>query len=64
MPGALTQHLYVEEQGEGEPLLLLEGLGQSMWAWCKQIPVFAQHFRMIAFDTRGTGRVSARVSAT
>jgi pimeloyl-ACP methyl ester carboxylesterase len=56
MPGAPTQQLYVEEHGEGEPLLLLEGLGQSLWAWREQIPVFARHFRTIAFDTRGTGR--------
>src|SRR6266550_3070152 len=51
-----TQQLYVEEHGKGEPLLLLEGLGQSMWAWREQIPVFARHFRTIAFDTRGAGR--------
>jgi 3-oxoadipate enol-lactonase len=54
--GAPTQRLYVEEHGEGEPLLLIEGLGQSMWAWREQIPVFARHYRTIAFDTRGTGR--------
>jgi 3-oxoadipate enol-lactonase len=48
--------LYVEEHGDGEPLLLVEGLGQSLWAWREQIPVFAQRFRTIAFDTRGTGR--------
>jgi pimeloyl-ACP methyl ester carboxylesterase len=56
MRGASMQQLYVEEHGEGEPLLLLEGLGQSLWAWRDQIPVFAVHFRTIAFDTRGTGR--------
>jgi 3-oxoadipate enol-lactonase len=48
--------LYVEEHGEGEPLLLVEGLGQSIWAWREQIPVFAERFRTIAYDTRGTGR--------
>jgi 3-oxoadipate enol-lactonase len=48
--------LHVEEHGDGEPLLLVEGLGQSMWAWREQIPVFAQRFRVIAYDTRGTGR--------
>jgi 3-oxoadipate enol-lactonase len=48
--------LYVEEHGEGEPLLLIEGLAQSMWAWHEQVPVFAQRFRTIVFDTRGTGR--------
>jgi pimeloyl-ACP methyl ester carboxylesterase len=56
MRGASTQHLYVEEQGEGDPLLLIEGLGQSMWAWRDQIPVLAKHYRTIAFDARGTGR--------
>jgi 3-oxoadipate enol-lactonase len=56
MRSAPTQQLYVEEHGEGEPLLLIEGLGQSMWAWREQVPVFARHYRTIAFDTRGTGR--------
>ena len=56
MRGAPTQQLYVEEHGEGEPLLLVEGLGQSMWAWREQVHVFARHYRTIAFDTRGTGR--------
>jgi pimeloyl-ACP methyl ester carboxylesterase len=51
-----TQQLYVEEHGEGEPLLLIEGLGQSLWAWREQIPAFARNYRTIAFDTRGTGR--------
>jgi 3-oxoadipate enol-lactonase len=51
-----TQQLYVEEHGDGEPLLLIEGLGQSMWAWREQVPVFAERFRTIAYDTRGTGR--------
>lgn len=50
------QQLYVEERGAGEPLLLIEGLGQSMWAWREQIPAFAERFRTIAYDTRGTGR--------
>ncbi len=56
MHGAPTQRLYVEEHGEGEPLLLIEGLGQSMWAWREQVPVFGRHYLTIAFDTRGTGR--------
>jgi 3-oxoadipate enol-lactonase len=56
MRGVATQQLYVEEHGAGEPLLLIEGLGQSMWAWREQVPVFERHYRTIAFDTRGTGR--------
>src|SRR6266550_8054463 len=56
MRGVPMQQLYVEEHGEGETLLLIEGLGQSMWAWREQIPIFARRFRTIVFDTRGTGR--------
>jgi 3-oxoadipate enol-lactonase len=56
MAAPVASKLYVEEHGDGDPLLLVEGLGQSMWAWREQVPVFAQRFRTIAFDTRGTGR--------
>jgi pimeloyl-ACP methyl ester carboxylesterase len=48
--------LHVEEHGDGEPLLLIQGLGQGMWAWREQVPILAQRFRVIAYDTRGTGR--------
>jgi pimeloyl-ACP methyl ester carboxylesterase len=56
MSPASKQQLYVEEHGRGEPLLLVEGLGQSIWAWREQVPVFAERFRTITYDTRGTGR--------
>ena len=48
--------LHVEEHGDGEPLLLLQGLGQGAWAWRFQVPVFAERFRTIVYDQRGTGR--------
>ena len=51
-----VQDLYVEEHGTGGTLLLHQGLGQGSWAWRYQVPVFAQRFHTIAFDTRGTGR--------
>jgi pimeloyl-ACP methyl ester carboxylesterase len=51
-----TPDLHVEEHGDGEPLLLIQGLGQGSWAWRGQVPVFAERFRTIVFDTRGTGR--------
>jgi len=48
--------LYYEEQGQGEPLLLIMGLGASTLAWSEQIPAFARGSRVIAFDNRGAGR--------
>jgi 3-oxoadipate enol-lactonase len=51
-----TSELYVEEHGDGEPLLLLQGLGQGKWAWRYVLPGLARDFRTILFDTRGTGR--------
>jgi 3-oxoadipate enol-lactonase len=47
--------LYVEEHGSGPVVLLLEGLGQASWVWRSQVDVFADDFRTIVFDTRGTG---------
>jgi pimeloyl-ACP methyl ester carboxylesterase len=49
-------HLYYEEQGQGEALLLIMGLGASTLSWGQQISTFAREFRVIAFDNRGAGR--------
>ncbi len=48
--------LHVEEHGDSDTLLLHQGLGQGSWAWRYSAPVFAERFRTIVFDTRGTGR--------
>jgi pimeloyl-ACP methyl ester carboxylesterase len=48
--------LYYEEHGQGEPLLLIMGLGASTLSWSEQIPTFSREFRVIAFDSRGAGR--------
>ena len=53
---AALPQLHVEEHGDGDVLLLLQGLGQGSWAWRYQVPVFAERFRTITYDTRGTGR--------
>jgi len=49
-------NLYYETHGEGEPLLLIEGLGYSSWMWYKQIPEISKQFRVIVYDNRGVGR--------
>jgi 3-oxoadipate enol-lactonase len=47
--------LWVEEQGEGPELLLIQGLGNSGWPARRQLASFPGH-RVIWFDNRGTGR--------
>lgn len=48
--------IYYEEYGGGEPLLLLHGGTLSSRSWQAHAPAFAQHFRVIAPDSRGHGR--------
>lgn len=49
-------NLYYEVFGEGEPLLLIEGLGYSRWMWFKQVREFSTRHKVIVFDNRGVGR--------
>ncbi|PEN12347.1 3-oxoadipate enol-lactone hydrolase [Longibacter salinarum] len=48
--------LYVEEEGAGEPVILLHGLGSSARDWFKQVPHLADRYRVITLDLRGHGR--------
>jgi len=48
--------LHHEEYGRGEPLVLLHGNGEDLGYFQHQIPAFAEHFRVIAVDTRGHGK--------
>jgi pimeloyl-ACP methyl ester carboxylesterase len=48
--------LHWESTGEGEPVLLVMGLGMNATGWHRTIPVLAERFRVIAFDNRGVGR--------
>lgn len=61
MPNAQVNgiNLYYEEQGSGEPLLLIMGLHGHILAWFFQVPALAQKYRVIAFDNRGAGRSEA-----
>lgn len=48
--------IYYEVYGEGNPLLLLHGNGQSIFEFKDQIPELSKHFKVIAVDTRGQGK--------
>ena len=48
--------LYYEEAGEGEPLLMVQGLGTDHLGWMLQVPEFSKHYRVITFDNRDVGQ--------
>src|SRR5438105_14640643 len=47
--------IYYESTGEGEPLLLVPGLGGQGVFWAQQVKDFARDFRVVVHDHRGTG---------
>lgn len=47
--------LFYEEEGQGDPVVWIHGLGIDHQVWALQISTFAQHFRCLAFDNRDTG---------
>jgi 3-oxoadipate enol-lactonase len=51
--------LYYEVDGSGDPLLLIHGGLGSLRMWDGQVPVFAERYRVIRYDTRGFGRSEA-----
>ena len=52
------QRLYYEVHGQGEPLLMICGLGMDLTGYMLQVPVFSEHFQVIVFDNRDVGRSS------
>jgi pimeloyl-ACP methyl ester carboxylesterase len=51
--------MFYVEAGQGEPLVLVMGLGADHLAWGFQFPAFVEHYRVIAFDNRGAGQTDA-----
>lgn len=58
MAFALNQgvKIYWDQAGEGEPLLLIMGLGYPSDAWHRSQPILSKQYRTITFDNRGVGR--------
>lgn len=48
--------IYYEVHGQGEPLVLIAGLGYDHWMWHRMVPGLAKHLRVIVFDNRGVGQ--------
>lgn len=58
MPTVLVNgiHVYYELHGEGDPLLFIAGLANTVAENERLIRAYARRFRVIAFDNRGAGR--------
>ncbi|GAB4526984.1 MAG: alpha/beta hydrolase [Anaerolineales bacterium] len=48
-------HIAYEIQGQGQPLVLISGVGYGAWFWHRVAPALAEHFQVITFDNRGAG---------
>jgi pimeloyl-ACP methyl ester carboxylesterase len=64
MPVADRGHtqIFWEEQGSGEPLLLVMGLGWPRQMWARHLPALTERFRVITFDNRGVGQTATTES--
>lgn len=52
-------HLYYEDHGSGQPVVLIHGYPLSSSSWEKQVPVLLDAgYRVIAYDRRGFGKSS------
>ena len=47
---------YYDITGDGPPLLLVAGMGGTANYWQDQVSFFSQHYTVITYDQRGTGR--------
>ena len=50
-----NEQLYVREIGQGEPVLVLSGLGMQSWQWLPFIALHLKNFKFIIPDWRGFG---------
>lgn len=56
-------HLYYEDHGSGQPVILIHGYPLSSASWEKQVPVLLDAgYRVIAYDRRGFGKSSQPAS--
>lgn len=51
--------LYYESHGFGDPILLIPGLGSDANTWAQFVPQFADRYRIVILENRGSLRSSA-----
>jgi pimeloyl-ACP methyl ester carboxylesterase len=52
----LNTRLYYEEEGQGDPMILVHGAAQDTLCWRFAVPYLSKHFRTIAIDLPGHGK--------
>jgi pimeloyl-ACP methyl ester carboxylesterase len=50
--------LYYEIIGQGQPLVMIRGVGSNVDHWYEQVPALSQKFQLLLFDNRGIARSS------
>src|SRR4030042_6341962 len=43
-------------EGQGDPLVMIMGLGSPRGGWSSQAPFFKKYFQVVIFDNRGVGK--------
>jgi pimeloyl-ACP methyl ester carboxylesterase len=54
--GPVRTRYWDEGEGEGIPLVLIHGFGDSVETWSRVIGRLAEHHRVVALDVLGAGR--------
>src|SRR5258707_2511907 len=54
-----AERIYWDEQGSGDPILLIMGLGYPSYLWHRTRPALKERYRTIALDNRGSGQSDA-----
>ncbi len=53
-----NRNIYYEIIGQGEPLVMIRGLGSNVDHWYEQAPVLSKKYQLLVFDNRGIARSS------
>jgi len=49
-------NIYYKVHGQGEPLVLITGMGADHRSWFRQVSDFQRYYQVITFDSRGIGK--------